>query len=105
LLFHGSDPEARGLLAARAQGLRPALTVLGDAEARGELTATRANLALQFNHMTLNRLFHSDQRAQEFVLYDFLARLYRTRQARGARAVPALVPSRDPGAESAAHQA
>ena len=85
LLSPGSDPEAEGILAARAEGLRPALAILDDAESRGELTVTRANLAMQFNHMTLNRLFHSAQRAQEFVVYDFLCRLYRAECAQSGK--------------------
>jgi thiopeptide-type bacteriocin biosynthesis protein len=85
LLAQGSDPEAESLLATRAEGLRPALRILEDAERRGELTVTRAHLAVQFNHMTLNRLFHSAQREQEFVLYDFISRLYRAQHAQSAK--------------------
>jgi thiopeptide-type bacteriocin biosynthesis protein len=85
MLFQGSDPEAAAVLAERAEGLGSALAILEDAEARGEITTTRANLAMQYNHMTLNRLFHSAQRVQELVLYDFLGRLYRGRLAQSAK--------------------
>ncbi len=55
---------------------------LRDLEAQGRLTSTRAELAPSFTHMHVNRLLRSAQRNQEFVIYDFLDRLYESRLAR-----------------------
>ena len=43
-----------------------------------------AELAPSYLHMHANRLLRSAQRAQELVLYDFLARLEESRAARSA---------------------
>jgi hypothetical protein len=48
----------------------------------GRLARPLADLAASFLHMHANRLLRSAQRAQELVLYDFLARLYESRAAR-----------------------
>jgi thiopeptide-type bacteriocin biosynthesis protein len=44
-----------------------------------------ASIAGSLLHMHANRLLRSDQRAQELVLYDFLARLYDSEVARGKK--------------------
>jgi hypothetical protein len=49
----------------------------------GRLTVPRAELAVGYLHMHANRLLRSAHRAQELILYDFLARLYESRAARG----------------------
>jgi len=41
-----------------------------------------AELAASFLHMSINRILRSAHRAQELVLYDFLARLYQSASAR-----------------------
>jgi len=79
-----APPERPGLaiLAGRDARLGPVLAGLARAEAGGRLSHSRAELALSFTHLFLNRLLRTAQRSQEFVLYDFLARLYRSRLAR-----------------------
>ncbi|WP_254614159.1 lantibiotic dehydratase [Myxococcus sp. CA056] len=70
------------ILARRGALLRPLAEQLHAAEREGQLTLPVAGLAESFLHMHVNRLLASDQRAQELILYDFLARLYRSRLAR-----------------------
>ncbi|MBI1751853.1 MAG: lantibiotic dehydratase [Acidobacteria bacterium] len=53
----------------------------------GRLTLPLEALAPSYIHMHLNRLFRSSQRAQEFVLYGFLERLYESRLARSGEGV------------------
>jgi hypothetical protein len=54
------------------------------AESRGELLHSGEQLAPAFVHMFANRLLRSAHRAQELVLYDFLARLYQSQHARAS---------------------
>lgn len=84
-----SGPEAGTSLAAveaaltrRRRRARGAMTRLRWLEAQGRLDATRASLAPSYVHMTLNRLFRSEQRMHELVLYDFLAQIYQRRRRR-----------------------
>ena len=44
-------------------------------------TPSKYDLAMSFIHMHLNRLFHSYQRKQELVIYNFLLKYYNSRQA------------------------
>ena len=67
----------------RSERLRPAVAELQALSQRGELTVSLPDLGASLVHMHANRLLRSGQRAQELVLYDFLARLYRTQLARG----------------------
>jgi thiopeptide-type bacteriocin biosynthesis protein len=72
-----------GPFARRSTRARPALDGLRAANDEGRLTWTLAGLAESLVHMHLNRLFRSEQRAHELVIYDFLACLYEARVARG----------------------
>jgi thiopeptide-type bacteriocin biosynthesis protein len=71
-----------GILQRRARRLAPVAEALRRAEAEGRLTVPVEALAGSFLHMHVNRMLPADQRAQELILYDFLSRLYRSRQAR-----------------------
>ncbi len=77
---------ALDVLERRAQRLRPIAEQLHAAEREGRLTIPVAGLADSFLHMHVNRMLPSDQRAQELILYDFLARIYRSRLARARKA-------------------
>jgi thiopeptide-type bacteriocin biosynthesis protein len=79
-------PLAPGLaiLDQRSRGLAQWLDSLRMAESRGELLHSREQLAPAFIHMFANRLLRSAHRAQELVLYDFLARLYQSQHVRGS---------------------
>ena len=84
-----ATPDAQGpwqpglvALRRRSEALRPVVERLRQAEAEGRLTTPVAVLADSLLHMHVNRLLPADQRAQELILYDFLARLYRSRRAR-----------------------
>jgi len=78
------DPRAElglAILAARSRALRGCMATLRAAEASGTLQRPCAELATSFTHLHLNRLLRSSQRLQEFVIYDFLARLHDSRMA------------------------
>lgn len=70
------------ILAARNEQLKPITAELLAVEARAGLTTSLEALLESHIHMHLNRVLRSAQRAQEMVIYDFLARLYRSSQAR-----------------------
>src|SRR5688500_19004346 len=73
------------LIARRSAELAPAGDELRRAEASGRLTVPLVALAPSLLHMHAVRLLRSAQRAQELVLYDFLARIYQSRLARARR--------------------
>ena len=77
-------PARAGLRAFQRRGerLRPVGERLRQAEREGHLRAPVERLAGSFLHLHVNRMLPQEQRAQELVLHDFLARLYRSRQAR-----------------------
>ena len=64
--------ERSARLTSWVQDLRAAL-------GSGELGAPLEELALSYVHVHVNRILRSAQKAQELVLYDFLARLYESR--------------------------
>jgi thiopeptide-type bacteriocin biosynthesis protein len=76
-----------GLAVIRQRSLRwaPVIAALKEAEAAGRLSLPLTALAKSVLHMHANRLLRSAQRAQEMVLYDFLARVYESRTARERR--------------------
>jgi thiopeptide-type bacteriocin biosynthesis protein len=80
-------PLAFGLevLRRRSQRLAPVLAELKACARAGRLTVPLPELAVSFLHMHANRLLRSAHRAQELVLYDFLARLDASRAARAPR--------------------
>jgi len=69
-------------LAVRSAANTPIIAELRDAERRGALTLSVAELAPSYIHMHVNRLIRSAQRAHELVLYDLLVRLYEGQAAR-----------------------
>jgi thiopeptide-type bacteriocin biosynthesis protein len=71
------------VLAERSTKARPVLDALQASARSGLLTSTVPQLAESYVHMHLNRLFRSQQRAHELVIYDFLVCLYESRLARG----------------------
>jgi thiopeptide-type bacteriocin biosynthesis protein len=73
---------AREVLRRRSQALAPVLAELQACAQAGQLSLSLAELAPSYLHMHANRMLRSAQRAQELVLYDFLARLYQSRAAR-----------------------
>lgn len=77
--FDAADVLAPGLaaLASRDVALR-ALT------ARGALAERVDDVAWSLVHMSVNRLLHASQRAQELVMYDFLRRYHARRRALAA---------------------
>jgi thiopeptide-type bacteriocin biosynthesis protein len=81
-----TDPRlAPGLevLRLRSRWLAPVLAELRSGVRAGRLTVAPSELAVAYLHMHANRLLRSAHRAQEVILYDFLARLYESRVARG----------------------
>jgi lantibiotic biosynthesis protein len=66
----------------RSRHLAPVGARLLDLDRANRLTVSRLELAASCVHMHVNRLVRSAQRAQELVLYDYLARLYGSSLAR-----------------------
>jgi thiopeptide-type bacteriocin biosynthesis protein len=60
----------------RGERLRPTVERLRQAEREGRLTSPVERLAESYLHMHVNRMLPLEQRAQELILHDFLARLY-----------------------------
>ncbi len=85
LLFkdHPLAASARVIFAERTQALRPVI----EAWPAEGTAAQREALVDGLIHMTANRVLRADQRAQEAILYDMAARLFRT-QAAKARGTP-----------------
>jgi thiopeptide-type bacteriocin biosynthesis protein len=66
----------------RSLVLQPVVAELRQCEQAGRLTQPLVKLAGSFIHMHANRILRSAPREQEFVLYDFLGRLYDSQAAR-----------------------
>lgn len=66
----------------RSRRLAPIGATLMDLDRANRLTLSRLELAASCIHMHANRLLRSAQRAQELVLYDYLARFYGSSLAR-----------------------
>ncbi|HEU5055814.1 MAG TPA: lantibiotic dehydratase [Kofleriaceae bacterium] len=70
------------VLDTRSRALAPVVAALREAERAGALTSPIAEMAWSYAHMFANRMLRGAPRAQEMVLYDFLARLYESQKAR-----------------------
>ncbi|RKH13386.1 Lanthionine biosynthesis protein LanB [Corallococcus sp. CA053C] len=77
-------PLAPGLAVLRRRSERqgPVLARLRASADQGQLTQPLERVAASLVHMHTNRMLRTAARAQELVLYDFLHRLYTSRQAR-----------------------
>jgi thiopeptide-type bacteriocin biosynthesis protein len=75
----------REVLRRRSEWLAPVIAELKSCARAGRLTVPLPELAVSSLHMHANRLLRSAHRAQELVLYDFLARLDESRAARAPR--------------------
>jgi thiopeptide-type bacteriocin biosynthesis protein len=83
----GGETEARladglEILRRRSRSLALVLAELRACAGSGRLSVPLVGLAPSYLHMHANRLLRSAHRAQEFVLYNFLAHLYNSRAAR-----------------------
>ena len=81
-------PALRGSIEAlRRRSLRmaPLAEELRWLDDRGQLSASLNEIVMSYAHMHVNRLLRSAQRAQEYVLYELLDRIYGSRAAREAR--------------------
>jgi thiopeptide-type bacteriocin biosynthesis protein len=83
--MEGFPPQVQPAVATYMQRLKTIRTELEEKRQAGELTQTISELASSYVHMHLNRMFRSAQNAQEMVLYDFLARTYDSKLAKGKR--------------------
>ena len=72
------------VLGRRSEQLAPVVAELRAGAESGWLSRSLAELSASYLHMHANRLLRSAQRAQELVLYDFLARLDESRAARAS---------------------
>ncbi|HEY2027810.1 MAG TPA: lantibiotic dehydratase [Myxococcales bacterium] len=85
-LFAGkSFVDARAIVARRSDDVRPIGAELRRLQEGSLLALPVRNLAPSYVHMCANRLLRSAARAQELVLYDFLARFHQSALARAAR--------------------
>jgi thiopeptide-type bacteriocin biosynthesis protein len=66
----------------RSEALAPVIAELSACARAGRLSVPLENLAPSYLHMHANRLLRTAHRAQELVLYDFLARVYESQAAR-----------------------
>ena len=81
------SPLAPGfaVLRGRSARLAPIIAELQRCERAGQLSAPLAEIATSYLHMHVNRILRAAHRAQELVLYDFLAHLYESQAARAGR--------------------
>ena len=70
------------ILRHRSERLAPVMAELRAGARAGRLSRPLLELTPSYLHMHANRLLRSAHRAQELVLYDFLARLYESQVAR-----------------------
>lgn len=70
------------IIESRSQALEDWSNRIRQAEKDGMLQESVRSMVTSYTHMHLNRLLRAAQRAQEFVIYDFLDRLYDSRLAR-----------------------
>ena len=82
-----NHPLAAGfeILAARSRRVAPLLRELVWLRSTGRLDHPVEDLLASFAHMWMNRLTRSAGRAHELVMFDFLARAYRSTVARAER--------------------
>jgi len=81
LAFRGSIEALRG----RSVRIAPLAEELRWLDEHGELSASLDEIVMSYAHMHVNRLLRSAQRAQEYVLYELLDRIYGSHAARQAR--------------------
>ncbi len=74
----------REVLRQRSEWLSPVMTDLKQCARASRLSVPLTELAPSYLHLHANRLLRSAHRAQELVLYDFLARLYDAQAARAS---------------------
>ena len=70
------------ILARRSTRLAPIAAELSSLAGADRLTAELASVVSSHVHMFVNRLLRSQHKRQEFVLYDYLDRIYESRLAR-----------------------
>ena len=88
-----TGPLAEGMviLRHRTQQIRPLFLELEQLQAAGRLTTPLEEMLGSFIHLSVNRLLSSAQRAQEMVIYHFLARLYESRISRTSQADRSII--------------
>ena len=74
---------AAEIFAERSVRVAAGAAALRQASAEGKLSASMTALAGDFVHLHANRMLRGVSSRQELVIYDLLARLYQSRQARG----------------------
>lgn len=74
--------DAITILAERSMQLRPLVRCITTKRSTSAASPSLSDLLTSYLHMSLNRLFVSQQRTQEMVIYHFLARYYESQQAR-----------------------
>ncbi|HKW00063.1 MAG TPA: lantibiotic dehydratase [Vicinamibacterales bacterium] len=72
-----SSPSVKQVLERRSLSFRLAQSRLAELNRRGALTASLPDLVSSFAHMHVNRMLRAASTAEEFLIYDFLGRIYR----------------------------
>lgn len=87
----GPLAEGSAILRTRTRQIRPLFLEQEQLAATGGLTASLEEMLESFIHMSVNRLLTSAQRAQEMVIYQFLARWYESQIGRARQSSRSLV--------------
>jgi thiopeptide-type bacteriocin biosynthesis protein len=85
---HGGDrviAEGLAILDERSGSNAAAIERISEIESAGSLSVPLDELAATLAHVWVNRVLRSAHRAQEYVIYDFLDRLYAAHEARSRR--------------------
>lgn len=79
------QPPLDGYLDDRRKELASVLRQIDELDRQGALQVPVDRLLASYMHMTMNRWFRSKNRVYELVIYNFLARYYKSVQAKGKR--------------------
>jgi hypothetical protein len=74
--------EGLQIIERRSRSNGPSIQRFGELEAEGTLSVPLDEIAATIAHIWVNRVLRSAHRAQEYVIYDLLDRLYAGRKAR-----------------------
>ena len=80
-LFANDNFTSAGILNWNKLAIQPFIDQLLKLESEGELIVTLNDLISSYMHMSINRIFKSQQRKHEMVLYDQLYRYYKSKTA------------------------
>lgn len=83
--LEGFPEELTAFIQHKTEAIKPICQEILKLEKTKELYVAKENLLSSHIHMILNRLFRSQQRKYEMVIYDMLAKAYRSAEARNRK--------------------